>query len=278
MGRHHHLLPMSKETEDVKGLIQSHTGRISDRKLKPGSHCSQNCAVPCVIILIEEKGKLKQRGLARQPRPPPPGPGKGHKVLGMGQVVFLVFSPPWASVSLSEVWGKGPFLLLVGGAVAWAELSPPGCFVLAAQCAFACHSEGFVCGAARLRLRPRYLRGEAAAGAGGASLGRRRLRHVLDTGLSGLEPPHKSLGRRRNKGLFHAATEKPQISRLGLRRREDPAARPGLPLPWACSAHSPVGGLHLTSKLSMSPSLSLSCSDLLTGSPGHVRLLDPVPC
>lgn len=49
---------------------------------------------------------------------------------------------------------------------------------------------------------------EVAAGAGGASLGLRRLRHVLDTGLSGLEPKHKGLGRRRNKGLFHAATEK----------------------------------------------------------------------
>ncbi|KFO32413.1 Cadherin-22 [Fukomys damarensis] len=54
--------------------------------------------------------------------------------------------------------------------------------------------------------------GEAAASAGGASLGCCRPRHVLDTGLSGLEPPHKDPGRRRNKGLFHEATEKPQIS------------------------------------------------------------------
>lgn len=57
---------------------------------------------------------------------------------------------------------------------------------------------------------------EVAAGAGGASLGLRRLRHVLDTGLSGLEPKHKGLGRRRNKGLFHAATEKLQISKSAV--------------------------------------------------------------
>lgn len=41
---------------------------------------------------------------------------------------------------------------------------------------------------------------------------------MLDTGLSGLEPPHKGPGRRWNKGLFHAAAEKPQISSSVLGR------------------------------------------------------------
>lgn len=88
-----------------------------------------------------------------------------------------------------------------------------------------CLFEAFVGRAARRRPRPRYQRREAAAGAGGASLGRRP-RHVLDTGLSGPEPPHKGPGRRRNKGLFHAATEKPQIRSRVLRRRGGAAAVP----------------------------------------------------
>ena len=83
-----------------------------------------------------------------------------------------------------------------------------------------CLAFGGLCRPRSLRRpRPRYQPGEAADRAGGASLGRRRPRHVLDTGLSGLEPPHKGPGRRRNKGLFHAATEKPQISTGALRWR-----------------------------------------------------------
>lgn len=82
---------------------------------------------------------------------------------------------------------------------------------------------------------------KVAAGAGGASLGLRRLRHVLDTGLSGLEPKHKGLGRRRNKGLFHAATEKLQIRKSavqagGAEAATDPprpgSAAPGLGTTW----------------------------------------------
>lgn len=85
---------------------------------------------------------------------------------------------------------------------------------------------GGLCGPCRLAAPPPTLSAEeAAASAGGASLGRRR-RHVLDTGLSGLEPPHKSLGRRRNKGLFHTAAEKPQISSLVLHRRGGAGSRP----------------------------------------------------
>lgn len=82
---------------------------------------------------------------------------------------------------------------------------------------------------------------KVAAGAGGASLGLCRLRHVLDTGLSGLEPKHKGRGRRRNKGLFHAATEKLQISKRavqagGAGAATDPprpgSAALGLGTPW----------------------------------------------
>lgn len=89
----------------------------------------------------------------------------------------------------------------------------------------------FVGRAAWRRPRPRYQPGEAADRAGGASLGRRRPRHVLDTGLSGLEPPHKGPGRRRNKGLFHAASEKPQISTGALRWRGGAGGQTSDPFP-----------------------------------------------
>lgn len=109
--------------------------------------------------------------------------------------------PQFPSLALREVQRQGLSSL-------------PGCFVLAAQCAFACMPGLCLCVAAApppvLSVR------KVAAGAGGASLGLRRLRHVLDTGLSGLEPKHKGLGRRRNKGLFHAATEKLQISKCAV--------------------------------------------------------------
>lgn len=65
--------------------------------------------------------------------------------------------------------------------------------------------EAFV-GHAAWRHPPALSAQEASASAGGASLGCRP-RHVLDTGLSGLEPPHKGPGRRQNKGLFHWAAE-----------------------------------------------------------------------
>lgn len=89
-----------------------------------------------------------------------------------------------------------------------------GCSILAAQCAFACMPGLCLCVATA--PPPVLSVWEVAAGAGGASLGLRRLRHVLDTGLSGLEPKHKGPGRRRNKGLFHAATEKLQISKSAV--------------------------------------------------------------
>ncbi|XP_008569828.1 PREDICTED: cadherin-22, partial [Galeopterus variegatus] len=135
--------------------------------------------------------------------------------------------------------------------------------------------KAFVLSAARPRPHPRYQRREAAAGAGGASLGRRRPRHVLDTGLSGLEPPHKGPGRRRNKGLFHAATEKRQISSLVLRRRGGAggcahrpprhgarsARVPGLdPHPWR--PDSPLGHKG-------GPSLGVRRGDMGTGSIWH---------
>lgn len=122
------------------------------------------------------------------------------------------FSRPWAlqallpqaSVSLRRIGGRAEVRLS----------SLPGCFVQAAQCAFAC-MPGF-CLCVATAPPPVLSVQKVAAGAGGASLGLRRLRHVLDTGLSGLESKHKDLGRRRNKGLFHAATEKLQISKRAV--------------------------------------------------------------
>lgn len=118
---------------------------------------------------------------------------------------------PWPQFLSLGFGGRAPLLLPGGGTVA--RLIPPHWAALSWQ-----HKEplpgirGPLCARSPLRPRPRYQHGEAAACAGGASLGRCRPRHVLDTGLSGLQPLHKNLGRRRNKGLFHAATEKPQIS------------------------------------------------------------------
>ena len=93
---------------------------------------------------------------------------------------------------------------------------PPSCFVQL-------HKEPLLgirglCGPRSLAAPPPTLSAqEAVASAGGASLGRHQ-RHVLDTGLSGLKPPHKGQGRRRNKGLFHRAAEKPKISSCVLCR------------------------------------------------------------
>ena len=128
-------------------------------------------------------------------------------------------SSPWSSVS--RLWLRKMREGLVSSSRRNGEgcPAPPGSIVPAAQRALAWHSGAFVGRAAWRRPRPRYQPGEAADRAGGASLGRRRPRHVLDTGLSGLEPQHKSPGRRRNKGLFHAATEKPKISTGALRWR-----------------------------------------------------------
>lgn len=112
---------------------------------------------------------------------------------------------------------------------------------------------------------------EVAAGAGGVSLGLRRLRHVLDTGLSGLELKHKGLGRRRNKGLFHAPTEKLQISKSAVQAggagpASDPL-RPGL-------AALGLGStwLQMHSKLPL-PSLLLKI--LTTPTPGPKYLSPP---
>lgn len=128
--------------------------------------------------------------------------------------------------------------------------------------------------AAWLCPRPRYQRGEAADRAGGASLGRRRPRLVLDTGLSGLELPHKGPGRRRNKGLFHAATEKPQIS-TGRAARAGGAGGhpPGSPPaargpPWSGASGEPQSG-------QADPSLLLR---MPPGSPGHVNRLHSALC
>lgn len=128
--------------------------------------------------------------------------------------------------------------------------------------------------AAWLCPRPRYQHGEAADRAGGASLGRRRPRLVLDTGLSGLELPHKGPGRRRNKGLFHAATEKPQIS-TGRAARAGGAGGhpPGSPPaargpPWSGASGEPQSG-------QADPSLLLR---MPPGSPGHVNRLHSALC
>lgn len=132
------------------------------------------------------------------------------------------------------------------GGAGWIRLSsaPPSFFVLAAQCTLAWHSRPLWAaqpGGAPARI---YQRREAEVRAGGASLGRRP-RHVLDTGLSGLEPLHKGPGRRRNKGLFHAATEKRQISSRVLRRRGGAAGHPPQPPhPALAQPVCPGWGLH----------------------------------
>lgn len=121
--------------------------------------------------------------------------------------------------------------------------------------------------------RPHYQRGEAAAGAGGASLGRRP-RHVLDTGLSGLEPLHKGPGRRRNKGLFHAATEKPQISLRVLRRQGGTDCHP--PRPFLHHIHSArVPGLGSLRRPELSPHLLLK---IPLSSLVHIKPLNFAPC
>uniref|UniRef100_A0A5F9CLC9 Cadherin domain-containing protein n=1 Tax=Oryctolagus cuniculus TaxID=9986 RepID=A0A5F9CLC9_RABIT len=89
------------------------------------------------------------------------------------------------------------------------------------------------------------------AGAGGASLGRRCPRQVLDTGLSGLEPTHKGPGRRRNKGLFHAATESGRLARTGRAGRRGRRQTPGPAGPALAQRGCPVPGLHAKQRRSL---------------------------
>ena len=183
-------------------------------------------------------------------------------------------SPSWASVSLLGDGERAP-LRPVGGA--WRlRLSPalPSFFVLVAQCALAWHSRPLWAAQPGGAPRPRYQRREAAAGAGGASLGRRP-RHVLDTGLSGLEPPHKGPGRRRNKGLFHAATEKPQISSRVLRRRGGAAGHPPTPT----AAQTPRHRTRSARVPGLGPPRRppLSCSEFPSPPPRHVQALNSAP-
>lgn len=131
--------------------------------------------------------------------------------------------------------------------------SLPDCFVLAAQCAFACMPGLCLCVATApppvLSVR------KVAAGAGGASLGLRRLRHVLDTGLSGLEPKHKGLGRRRNKGLFTQQLKSCRLASALCRQEEQ-----GQPQTLPTRLGSPGSGVHLASRSMLTCLYSLSCS------------------
>lgn len=174
-----------------------------------------------------------------QPRPlqkPPP------KTLGPRGIASLGLSfPLW-------VWGEEQKQQLP---------SLPGCFILAAQCAFACMPGLCLCVATA--PPPVLSVWEVAAGTGGASLGLRRLRHVLDTGLSGLELKHKGLGRRRNKGLFHAATEKLQISKSGVQAG---GARLSL-RPSQARLSCPGSGVHLAPRSILSCLYPLSEPQLL---------------
>lgn len=212
------------------------TGGVSSLGFKRSSDYSQMRAVPLGVIIPIQQMRNEARGSCNAAKP--------HYRVASGLCASSRgrFWRPRLPGPQFPPLGDGeriPFLPV--GGPGWLRLSsaPPSFFVLAPQCVRSCLAfEAFVGRAAWLRPRPRYQRGEAAAGAGGASLGRRP-RHVLDTGLSGLEPPHKGPGRRRNKGLFHAATEKPQISSRVLRRRGGAAGRP--PGPLATALAQPCG-------------------------------------
>lgn len=139
---------------------------------------------------------------------------------------------------------RAPLLLPRRGGGASSRTLPTKLLCPAAQRALAWHSRPLW--ATQPGGTPPVLSAqEASASAGGASLGRRP-RHVLDTGLSGLELPHKDPGRRQNKGLFHWAAESRRLVPACCAGRVgggQPAAVPPGPLDTASLTQVPDLGL-----------------------------------
>lgn len=202
--------------------------------------------------------------------------------MGPQQGCFCCPRLPGPQFSTLEVGETAPFLLPLGGAGASDGAPPTKLLCPAAQRILAWHSTPLW--AVQPGGAPAHVisAGKQRPVLAGASLGCRR-RHVLDTGLSGLEPPHKGRGRRRNKGLFHAAAEKPQISSLVLHRRGGPAAFPPRPLPHSITPPiSLAWGLHVQAARESliipepTPSLLLKIP-LSLPSPQYVKPLNSVP-